>query len=198
MKVLHITSSARGNASYSNRVASALLAEIAARNPGSPVVVVDAAHNPAGMAVTVDAVRESFGGAEVIAVLAVSADKDVTGILDELEPLARLAEHRAVNVVRDRRHQDVGGFDRLDKLAMRQRLVVGVQPRVEQFAHAHFDAVGQPTGDHDQGLLARRHALPLRQMVPMTRKFSPAILRFATTVCASPRRSGLLNPARRN
>ncbi len=54
----------------------------------SPVVLVDAAHNPAGMAATADAMAESFGPAEVIAVLAVSADKDVAGILDELEPVA--------------------------------------------------------------------------------------------------------------
>jgi dihydrofolate synthase/folylpolyglutamate synthase len=54
----------------------------------SPVVLVDAAHNPAGMAATAAALAESFGSAEVIAVLAVSADKDVAGILDELEPAA--------------------------------------------------------------------------------------------------------------
>ncbi len=54
----------------------------------SPVVLVDAAHNPAGMAATADALTESFGPAEIIAVLAVSADKDVSGILDELEPVA--------------------------------------------------------------------------------------------------------------
>jgi dihydrofolate synthase/folylpolyglutamate synthase len=54
----------------------------------SPVVLIDAAHNPAGMAATAAALTESFGAAEVIAVLAVSADKDVAGILDELEPVA--------------------------------------------------------------------------------------------------------------
>jgi folylpolyglutamate synthase/dihydropteroate synthase len=54
----------------------------------SPLVLVDAAHNPAGMAATADAMAESFGPAEVIAVLAVSADKDVAAILDELEPAA--------------------------------------------------------------------------------------------------------------
>jgi folylpolyglutamate synthase/dihydropteroate synthase len=54
----------------------------------SPVVLVDAAHNPAGMAATAAALSESFGPAEVIAVLAVSADKDVAAILDELEPVA--------------------------------------------------------------------------------------------------------------
>src|SRR6266699_1733956 len=54
----------------------------------SPVVLVDAAHNPAGMAATAAALGESFGPAEVIAVLAVSADKDVAGVLGELEPAA--------------------------------------------------------------------------------------------------------------
>ncbi|MHB1432472.1 MAG: bifunctional folylpolyglutamate synthase/dihydrofolate synthase [Streptosporangiaceae bacterium] len=54
----------------------------------SPVVVVDSAHNPGGMAAMAEALRESFGPVEVIVVLAVSADKDVAAILDELEPLA--------------------------------------------------------------------------------------------------------------
>ncbi len=54
----------------------------------SPVVLIDAAHNPAGMAATAAALSESFGATEVIAVLAVSADKDVAGILDELEPVS--------------------------------------------------------------------------------------------------------------
>jgi dihydrofolate synthase / folylpolyglutamate synthase len=53
----------------------------------SPIVVVDAAHNPAGMAATVTAVTEAFAPGEVIAILAVSEDKDVPGILDELEPV---------------------------------------------------------------------------------------------------------------
>ena len=54
----------------------------------SPLVLADSAHNPAGMAATTAALAESFGPAEVIAVLAVSADKDVPRILDELEPTA--------------------------------------------------------------------------------------------------------------
>ncbi len=54
----------------------------------SPLVLVDSAHNPAGMAATAQTLTESFGAAEVIAVLAVSADKDIAGILDELEPVA--------------------------------------------------------------------------------------------------------------
>jgi dihydrofolate synthase/folylpolyglutamate synthase len=54
----------------------------------SPVVIADAAHNPAGMAATVAALSESFTFSGLIAILAVSEDKDVPGMLDELEPVA--------------------------------------------------------------------------------------------------------------
>jgi dihydrofolate synthase/folylpolyglutamate synthase len=49
-------------------------------------VIADAAHNPAGMAVTVQALTESFNFDRVIGVVAVMADKDVAGVLEELEP----------------------------------------------------------------------------------------------------------------
>ena len=53
----------------------------------SPVMIVDSAHNPAGMAVSMAAVTEAFGFGALMAVLAVSADKDVPGILAEMEPV---------------------------------------------------------------------------------------------------------------
>jgi folylpolyglutamate synthase/dihydropteroate synthase len=52
----------------------------------SPTVIVDAAHNPAGMAAAVAGVEESFGFAEIVGVVAMSADKDVVGMLEQLEP----------------------------------------------------------------------------------------------------------------
>ena len=64
------------------------------RSPGrlevlrrSPTAIADAAHNPAGMAASAAAVTEAFSFTRLVGVLAVSADKDVTGILDELEPV---------------------------------------------------------------------------------------------------------------
>ena len=54
----------------------------------SPVTVLDAAHNPAGMAATVAALNEAFAATELIAIFAVSEDKDVPAILDQLEPAA--------------------------------------------------------------------------------------------------------------
>jgi len=52
----------------------------------SPVVIVDSAHNPAGMEASVAALTEAFTFAGLIGILAVSEDKDVPGILDQLEP----------------------------------------------------------------------------------------------------------------
>jgi len=54
----------------------------------SPLVLVDSAHNPAGMAATVEALTEAFTVSGLVAVIAISEDKDVPGILDELEPAA--------------------------------------------------------------------------------------------------------------
>jgi len=53
----------------------------------SPLTIVDAAHNPAGMAATVAALSEAFVLTDLITILAVSEDKDVPAILDELEPV---------------------------------------------------------------------------------------------------------------
>jgi dihydrofolate synthase / folylpolyglutamate synthase len=53
----------------------------------SPTIIIDAAHNPAGLAATVAAVQEAFTFARLTGVFAASGDKDVAGMLDELEPL---------------------------------------------------------------------------------------------------------------
>ena len=53
----------------------------------SPTVIVDAGHNPAGIAATMAALTESFNFARLIGVVAVSEDKDVAGVLGELEPV---------------------------------------------------------------------------------------------------------------
>ncbi len=53
----------------------------------SPTVIADASHNPAGMAATIDGLQESFRFNRLIGVVAVAADKDVTGILEDLEPV---------------------------------------------------------------------------------------------------------------
>ena len=53
----------------------------------SPTLIIDAAHNPAGMAATVAGLQESFIFRHLTGVFAASGDKDVAGMLAELEPL---------------------------------------------------------------------------------------------------------------
>jgi dihydrofolate synthase / folylpolyglutamate synthase len=65
----------------------------AVRSPGrleavrsAPTVLLDAAHNPHGMAASVAAIGEAFDFRRLIAVVAMLVDKDVTGMLEALEP----------------------------------------------------------------------------------------------------------------
>jgi dihydrofolate synthase/folylpolyglutamate synthase len=53
----------------------------------SPTIIIDASHNPAGAAATVAAMQETFTFTRLAGVFAASGDKDVTGMLSELEPL---------------------------------------------------------------------------------------------------------------
>jgi dihydrofolate synthase / folylpolyglutamate synthase len=52
-----------------------------------PTILLDSAHNPHGAAATVAAVRDFFTFDPLVGVVGVMADKDVEGLLGELEPL---------------------------------------------------------------------------------------------------------------
>jgi dihydrofolate synthase / folylpolyglutamate synthase len=54
----------------------------------APTILLDGAHNPHGMAATVAALEEEFAFRHLVAVVAVLGDKDVSGLLDLLEPVA--------------------------------------------------------------------------------------------------------------
>jgi dihydrofolate synthase/folylpolyglutamate synthase len=54
----------------------------------APTILLDGAHNPHGMAATVAALEEEFSFRHLVAVVAVLGDKDVSGLLDLLEPVA--------------------------------------------------------------------------------------------------------------
>lgn len=54
----------------------------------APTILLDGAHNPHGMAATVAALEEEFAFRHLVAVVAVMGDKDVSGLLDLLEPVA--------------------------------------------------------------------------------------------------------------
>ncbi len=53
----------------------------------APTILLDAAHNPHGMAATVASLNEEFAFSRLVAVVAVLADKDASGILELLEPV---------------------------------------------------------------------------------------------------------------
>ena len=66
----------------------------AVRSPGrleavrsSPTILIDAAHNPHGMAATAAAIDEAFDFRRLVGVVAMLADKDVGGVLTQLEPV---------------------------------------------------------------------------------------------------------------
>ena len=52
----------------------------------APTILLDAAHNPHGMAATVAALQEEFAFGQLVAVVAMLADKDVRAALELLEP----------------------------------------------------------------------------------------------------------------
>jgi len=53
----------------------------------SPTIIIDASHNPAGVSATVAAMQDTFTFSHLSGVFAASGDKDVLGMLAELEPL---------------------------------------------------------------------------------------------------------------
>ncbi len=54
----------------------------------APTILLDGAHNPHGMAATVTALEEEFAFRHLVVVVGVLGDKDVSGLLELLEPVA--------------------------------------------------------------------------------------------------------------
>jgi folylpolyglutamate synthase/dihydropteroate synthase len=116
----------------------------------SPVVLVDAAHNPAGMAATTAALTEAFGPAEVIAVLAVSADKDVAAILGELEPSAAALVATSNSSARSMEPQELAEIARQvfgpDRVHVAKRLDDAIEVAVGLADEATSELGGQLAG----------------------------------------------------
>lgn len=87
----------------------------------SPTIIVDAAHNPAGAATLREAVESSFGFARIAGVYAAMGDKDVEGVLSEVEPfidhlvVTQMPGERAADIARLAEiAEEVFGPDRVD------------------------------------------------------------------------------------
>ncbi|SHH64994.1 dihydrofolate synthase / folylpolyglutamate synthase [Jatrophihabitans endophyticus] len=106
----------------------------AVRSPGrlepirsAPTVLLDAAHNPSGLQATLAAVAEAFSFRRLVAVVAVMADKDVTGMLELLEPAV---DEIVVTEVSGTRRMDVDDLAALaEDVFGRDR--VTVEPRLD-------------------------------------------------------------------
>ena len=70
----------------------------------SPTIIVDAAHNPAGAATLREAIESSFAFARIAGVYAAMGDKDVEGVLSEVEPFL---DHLVVTQMPGERAADV-------------------------------------------------------------------------------------------
>ena len=60
---------------------------------------------------------------------------------NQLELVAGLAQHRCVDPVGDGGNQHVGILHRFGQFGLGHGLVVEIEPRVEEFAHAGLDSV---------------------------------------------------------
>ena len=107
--------------------------EIVMRNP---TVIVDAAHNPHGAHSLKQTLSEEFDFDAVIGVVAPMGDKDVSGILEELEGVmsrvivSRNSSHRAASVeeLHDTAREIFGG----DRVQQSETLISAISSAVEQ------------------------------------------------------------------
>jgi dihydrofolate synthase/folylpolyglutamate synthase len=121
----------------------------AVRSPGrleavrsAPTILLDAAHNPAGMTASVAAISEAFHFRRLVAVVAVMADKDASGMLELLEPVV---DELVVTQTSASRHLDV------DDLAAAAVAIFGadrvtVEPRLDDAIEAAV-RLAEDTGD---------------------------------------------------
>ena len=101
----------------------------------SPTIIVDAAHNPAGAATLREAVESSFGFARIAGVYAAMGDKDVEGVLSEVEPFI---DHLVVTQMPGERAADIAGLAEIaeevfgpDRVDVRESLADAVDRAAE-------------------------------------------------------------------
>jgi len=116
----------------------------------------------------------------------------VAEIGDELEVGPNLREYGGVDLVGDGRDEHVGALHRLHELALGHRLVVEVEARVEELAHAGLDHPGEAARHHDERSLLHGPTLTVR---PVPRQGTSPPVNPASARCGeTPPRGGLDRP----
>jgi dihydrofolate synthase / folylpolyglutamate synthase len=115
----------------------------------APTILLDAAHNPHGMTATATALAEEFDFHRLVAVVAVLGDKDVSGLLEPLEPLCdavvvtRNSSSRAMPAARlGALAEEVFGADRVTVAASLPDAVEVAVAIAEEGVDAGFGGVG--------------------------------------------------------
>ena len=101
----------------------------------SPTIIVDAAHNPAGAATLREAVESSFAFARIAGVYSAMGDKDVEGVLSEVEPFV---DHLVVTQMPGERAADLARLEEIagevfgpDRVDVRESLADAVDRAAE-------------------------------------------------------------------
>jgi dihydrofolate synthase / folylpolyglutamate synthase len=115
----------------------------------APTILLDAAHNPHGMAATATALAEEFDFHRLVAVVAVLGDKDVSGLLEPLEPVCdaivatRNSSSRAMPAARlGALAEEIFGLERVTVAASLPDAVEAAVALAEEGADAGFGGVG--------------------------------------------------------
>jgi dihydrofolate synthase/folylpolyglutamate synthase len=115
----------------------------------SPTVVLDAAHNPAGTAALVDTLDESFAFTRLVGVVAMLSDKDISGVLETLEPALDVVVTTTNSSPRVLPEADLADIAESvfgsDRVARAPRLDDALELAVE-LAEADADLAGAPGG----------------------------------------------------
>ncbi|MEU6128529.1 folylpolyglutamate synthase/dihydrofolate synthase family protein [Saccharopolyspora sp. NPDC047091] len=111
----------------------------------APAVLVDAAHNPHGARALADALSSEFSFRRLVAVIGVLSDKDVRGLLRELEPVV---EEVVLTKNSSPRAMDPDELAALAKDIFGAERIV-VEPRLDDAVETAIQMAEETTGDSD-------------------------------------------------
>jgi hypothetical protein len=86
----------------------------------------------------------------------------VSSVSTQLHRIARLGDQARGDLIGDGGDKDIGAAHRLGEFALAHRMIVDIESRVEEFAHARLNEIRQPARHNDEGLCPGHFARILR------------------------------------